>query len=345
MRDIGPKVTPEMAAARSRERRERIGRIDAAPLERCPTPNVKTGSSCKRRGCPFCGGPWARRVGTLTKLNLLLAYDGPVAMISITAPGAEPFSCKCGCEKTIPGMLPWSCALDHVHGGKRGCQVKEDPADMWAESCRDNWRRLRDAARKAVRKAGLPTSSLVLDRVWEPQKRGVPHLHVVCGMKTELERIAAARFVHELHVRSPDYFFGFVDRKLRPIGAQEAARYLVSYLTGRSRTKGSIRENIAHPRMPRSIWWVSPQLTRVTLITMRRLRYASWYFAALNGRVPIYPRLFGQAAVDVALVCARIEPKKARAPGEDEDARFRVHFANLRTMRALQPAWDQFSFA
>lgn len=278
------------------------------------------GRTCKRRACPWCGRTWARNWQTVTSSNLA-AYDGPVALVSITAPGAD--------------LLPWACSRPHVHSGTKGCRVEEFAADEWALAARDNWRRLRDAARASVKRAGLPTGSLVLQRVWEPQKRGVPHLHVVVGLGSEPEKVAARRFVDELHRLAPEYFFGFVDRKLAPIGAREAARYLAGYLLGRSRKKGTVRENIADPRMPRSLIWLTPVLTRRTLVTMRRLRYARWYFAALSGRCSIYPELYGDNLLAVARVTVYLEKQRPNPPPIDDERAFQRACSLLRSMRRL----------
>jgi hypothetical protein len=274
--------------------------------------------TCKRRDCPRCGRSWGRSWESVLRQNLL-EYAAEVALISITAPGAD--------------KLPWSCERRHEHSGKKGCQVKTDAADAWAESARRSWPLLRDAARKScVRNGWKPT---LIVRTWEPQKRGVPHLHIVLGLGSQPERIAARRFVDELALRAPDYGFGFVDRHIQPISAREAASYLAGYLLGRSGRKESIRENIADPRMPRSLIWLTSELTRRTLVTMRRLRYVRWYYAALKGRCQVFPRLRGQHLVDVAHVASLLEPQRARAPGEDDRGRFLRHFRNLCHMREL----------
>lgn len=351
----------------------------------CPTPNPFTGASCKRRDCPSCGGPWARSVGAVSE-HALTHLDGAVVMIAITPPGKND-------------GLPWGCTKEHRsrdgkslphNPGKFGCQAEHEAADRWAgergKTVATNWKKLRDAARLATKRDGFPTAALVIERVYEPQKRGVPHLHVIAGARTPIEYAAANVFAAHLERLASRHNFGRVDRGKRtpdarcPIGnhkaatvaeiqactcgyahpkvsAQEARRYLVNYLTGRSKKKGSIRENISHPRMPRSLWWVTPALTSLstyeriegmrerlgvvggTGVTMRRLRYVRWYFAALARRVPIFPRLFGQDMLDVALVCARLEPKKARAPGETDEQAVRRHVSNLRMMRLLQEPW------
>lgn len=356
------------------------------PYRSCPTPNGFTGASCKRRGCPVCGVPWAKSVGAVSEHALehfLSQIVGSVVMIAITPPGVAE--------------LPWACTKVHrsrktgevlPHSGAIGCKVDAEKADAWAADLTERWKKLRDAARKAVARAGFPDHALVLERVYEPQKRGVPHLHVVAGARTPIEYAAANRFAEELHRLAPLHGFGNVDRGKREVNqacsashrkgatfveledcicgyahpkfsAAEARRYLVNYLTGRSKKKGSIRDNIQDPRMPRSLWWVTPALTSLstneriermreklggvnggTGVTMRRLRYVRWYFAALTGRCAVFPRLFGQDILDVARVAAQLEPKKARAPGETDEQAERRHLSNLRKMRLIQEPWN-----
>jgi hypothetical protein len=304
---------------------------------RCPTPDPFTGSNCKRRRCSHCGKGWVASWEAITRLNIG-ALGGRVVLISLTAPGAD--------------RLPWSCAKDHRHAGSRGCRVKSDDADVWAEHAPDNWRRLRDAARLAVKRADLPTAALVLERVWEPQQRGVPHLHVVTGARTPLELAAAERFHAELMARAPEYGFGPQLHVTRPMEAREAARYLAGYLLGRSRKKGTIRANLGDPRMPSSLIWITPAIGSIsrgermvawrerlglkegTGLTMRRLRYARWYLAAVQRKVLAYPRLFGEEMLAVAKVAVLLERSNGPPPSE----RFDGHVRTLRLMRQLEAA-------
>lgn len=330
--------------------------------------------------------PWARSVGAVTRHNLEW-LAGDVVMITITPPGVEE--------------LPWGCTRRHRDrfgnpapcSGRRGCKVDDDAADEWSQyAARKGWKLLRDAARKAVERAGLPAATLVVERFWEPQKRGVPHLHVIAAARTPLEYHAANRFAEELERLAPLHRFGRVDRGQRTpsagcpvrhhkaataaeiqactcayalprISARDVSGYLVSYLTGRQAKKSTIRENISHPRMPRSLWWLTPALSSLspsprleamrerlgvrggTGVTMRRLRYVRWYFAALDGRCGVLPRLFGQDMLDVALVAARLEPKRSRAPGESFEAAQLRHQRHLRLMRRLQTPFELMEWA
>ncbi len=321
-----------------------------AQLERCPDLDER-GRNCKRRGCPYCGRLWAWDWERVMHTNLR-HYAGAVRMVAITAPGAD--------------ALPWSgwrrdpktgrvrpCPPSHAHSGARGCLVESQAANEWSESVTQRWKELREAARKATLDA-LGLKPTLLLRVWEPQKRGVPHLHVVLGVRTEAEKIAAERFRQELDERASHYGFGFVQRHVHETGPRQAARYLVGYLLGRSKRKTGIRENIADARMPRSLIWLTPDLTigplvagrrtGGTLCTMRRLRYARWYFAAFSGRSSQWPCLRGQVAVDIARVVTLLERQRGRqreddvpdaAPVADPD-RVRFHLRTLQAMRRLQ---------
>jgi hypothetical protein len=242
----------------------------------------------------------------------LEAYDGPVVMVSVTPPGVD--------------RLPWDeehCRHPHGgrHDGKRGCRVQQRAAREWNETAVHRLSMLRRAASQHVRRHvrdadGEPVPVNLLERVWEPQKRGVAHVHLVFGGRTTEELEAVAEFVTKTKALARDYDFGFVDAKgtkrrddprsrgrrltvrgveLKLIPAGEAARYLSSYLCGRSKYKPSIRENAIAPamvalsgdrlrahRLP--LVWLTPKLTKATLVTMRTLRRARQLYAVFAGR-------------------------------------------------------------
>lgn len=291
----------------------------------CPHVEFLRVRTCKRRDCPRCGRTWARAWGACSFHNLE-HYNGPVALVSITAPGAD--------------VLPWSCGRDHKHSGPRGCRVKADAADVWASNVTANWSALRDAARRAVARAGHEPPP-ILERVWEPQKRGVPHLHIVLGVATHAEREAARCYVDELARLAPAYLFGFVDRKLAPIHARDASRYLTNYLLGRSSSKSTIRENIADPRMPRSLVWITPRLTSATKVTMRNLRRARWVLASLAGNCLVHPSIRPEDSYDVAAACVALDRvrvlRSARGPDEPRElTEGRARLAYVRAMQAMR---------
>jgi hypothetical protein len=134
--------------------------------------------------------------------------------------------------------------------------------------------------------------------------------------------------------------------------AAEAARYLAGYLLGRSRRKGTIRDNLGDPRMPRSLIWITPAIGSIshgermtawrdrlglregTGLTMRRLRYARWYLAALKRKVYVFPRLQGVEALAVAKVAVLLE----RGNGPPEPDAWEAHHNTIRLMRQLAEA-------
>jgi hypothetical protein len=289
-------------------------------LDRCPNPNPFNRANCRRRSCPYCGPRWAKDWGRALRVNLV-EYGGPVMMIAITAPGAD--------------RLPWACSRDHVHSGPKGCEVDAQAADAWAANCCKAWKQLRDDARVATLRALALKPSLLI-RAWEPQKRGVPHIHVVLGMGSEAEKVAAHRFLDELTARVGEHDFGFVQLYRREMGAADAARYLVGYLMGRSKHKGTIRDNISHPRMPRSLIWLTPNLTLVTFCTMRRLRMVRWYLAALRGKATVLPRLLYGEIYKVARAATHVKAAVDLArPPNDTEAMYGEHVAAIRLMRDL----------
>lgn len=265
--------------------------------------------SCKRRSCPFCGPRWARDWGRVLAVNLT-HVGGPVATLAITGPGRE--------------RLPWDeehcrrrgVGPRHVHSGKRGCRAEQRPVRVWCETLSYRWQLLRQAARIATKRELGYAPPWVLARVWEPQKRGVPHLHLVLPYGTWQEMHAADVFRKHLARLAADYDFGRVQPKLRAIEGREAARYVASYLAGRSSRKSSIRENIADPTLPRSLLWLTPRLTRETLVTMRTLRRARHLWAALDGRCdpPVFTSW--EDGLRTSVVFRTIYPQRAGPLGE-----------------------------
>lgn len=254
----------------------------------CPRATVWR-TSCKRRDCEVCGQRWGRDWLSATRLNLE-SFGRPVALLTITAPGAD--------------VLPWDrsrCKVRdperHRCSGRRGCRVVDRDAREWADTANLRWGWLRRAARQAVARAGLQ-APILLERVWELQLRGVPHLHLILPFGTPAERAATQRFAGELARLAPDYGWGFVDTRLQGRTAAEAAKYLSGYLVGKgSKRKASIRETAqveaerrrrGMDRLPRSLLWLTPTLTRASGITIRSLRRARHLWACAND--PFVPR-------------------------------------------------------
>jgi hypothetical protein len=242
-----------------------------ATLAYCPNGTLYR-PSCKRRSCPFCGVRWARDWQRSTSLNLE-AFGRPLTLVSVTGPGAD--------------RLPWDetyCAhrRRHRHSGRNGCRVEQRALREWSDTLTWRWGKLRRAAALAV-KARHGAAPRILERAWEPQKRGVPHLHLVLGYGTPEERALAQAFADELAARAADYDFGFVDTRLQAWDAHGAARYIASYLVGSRAGKQTVRQNLADPNLPGSLLWLTPTLTSRTGLTIRTLRRARHLWASLDG--------------------------------------------------------------
>lgn len=301
--------------------------------------------TCKRRECKRCGQAWARDWLRNMETNLA-AYGGAVVMLTITAPGED--------------RLPWDehyCRVEKgrtrhkVHRGPLGCRVQQRAAREWSDTLSWRWAKLRGAAQLATKRA-TGQQAVILERAYEPQKRGVPHLHVVLGYRTPADQEAAHVFVGHIKRLVTEYDFGFADGRgsaarsrgiktrpavemygveLRPMLGENAARYLASYLTGRAgkaKKKGTIRDNISSPVMPRSLLWLTPKLTskeeaitsdgRPTGVTMRMLRRARQLYAAARGlcTAPLWHSAVD--AAETALVYRRAFTR--RASGSDPPA-------------------------
>lgn len=310
--------------ARATRRAVALAELNPQPMPeppadgRCPRV-AEWKSSCKSRACPVCGPGWARRQQTKVRVNLE-HYGGKVATIAVTAPGAK--------------VLPWACEKNHVHSGTRGCRVQARPLREWCSTLGWRWRKLRDAAQLETKRT-VGGRVVILERVWEPQKRGAPHVHLVVPYGTFDEMRRADVFRAELARLAAGYGFGRVQGTLRAISGEDAARYLASYLTGRRRKKSSIRENIADPRLPKSLLWEAPALSSVSVkermvamrqrlglrlgtgVTMRTLRRVAHLHACFNGVCDYYPRWAGAVeAVVTAAVFRTTAPKRAGPLGD-----------------------------
>jgi hypothetical protein len=186
-----------------------------------------------------------------------------VRMITVTAPGVDR-------------GLPWDedhCAQlgAHRHSGELGCRVVPAAAGTFNKLAPAWWSELHREARQAATRA-VGTAPEMLARIYELQKRGVLHLHLVVGYSIPGERAAADRYVAELSRRAPRHGFGYVDRKVQVKEPTAAAAYLSSYFVNGKGTKKQLSESVQDRRMPRSIIYVASWLSRRSGITMRSLR-------------------------------------------------------------------------
>ena len=297
------------------------GRARAHELERCPNGTIWK-PSCKRRSCLFCGPRWARDWRRVLAVNLE-ATGGAVATIAITGPGAERLPWDEHYCRVVRGRGP------HKHSGPRGCRVQERAVREWAETLSYRWRLLRQAARIATKRELGEAPPWVLARVWEPQKRGVPHLHLVVPYETWREKRAADCFRRHIARLAREYDFGGVQGKLAPIEGKEAARYVANYLAGRTAKKSSIRDNISDPNLPRSLLWLTPRLTRETFVTMRTLRRARHVWAWADGRCELPVFATWEEGLRVAVAFRSVYPKRAGPVPAGFDGGTKLELAKL----------------
>lgn len=208
----------------------------------------------------------AKLFGALRAYGDLVRVRSPrIRMITITAPGAD-------------AGLDWDEGIcshrgPHRHSGPDGCRVSAAPAAAWNERAPGWWRQLHHDAKQAADRSGRGRLNLLV-RAVEQQRRGLLHWHVVVGYSTPSERAAADAYVRELSERSPAAGFGFVDRKRDVKEPTAAAAYLASYfVTGKGgRGKIALTESVRSDALPPSIFYVKPQLSQRSGLTMRTLR-------------------------------------------------------------------------
>lgn len=261
---------------------------------------------CKKRTCEICGLRWAKDWRRVMFANFKEA--GPkVALSAVTPPGQNELPYD---EKYCAHLEP------HVHGKRYGCRIDEEALRAWSSDISKRWKRLHNAARNAtIRKGGrcLP----LLARVWEPQARGAAHVHPVFALTTPDDARIAFLYFEQLARLAPSHGFGFVGTKkgssVQILSGERAAAYLSSYFVRGSKEKATLQENARNPYMPHLLIWVSAKVTKVTGVTMRRLRRVRHLWAVRTGKdcpLPSWP------AVELARVIrlAGSWPQLAHAP-------------------------------
>lgn len=150
----------------------------------------------------------------------------------------------------------------------------------WNLAAPARWRALHRRAREACRRRGSRVT--VVSRTWEYQRRGALHVHVVLGVATARELAGAHAYAAELASRRGRHDFGFVDRGRRTGGrrclevipAQRAARYVAKYLSPLDGDgKPTLSETVTRRDVPPHVLYVSRELTALTGVTMRSLRW------------------------------------------------------------------------
>lgn len=252
----------------------RPGRAGAG-VRRCPGCGRRLygpGRLCRSRRCPEYGLIWAGDQRQKLFRNLE-ALQGEIVLSAVTAPGAKE--------------LPWderACAGlgAHRHSGLLGCRIEHSAAEEWNRTAPGRWRRLhRRAYQDTVKRCGKG-SVWMAARVWEMQTRGVLHVHPVLSLVTARQRAGARCYVERLTELAPQYGFGFVERKVKPQPALNAAAYLSAYFVKGRRGKATLWESVRSVAMPRSIVHVSVRLTQETGCTMRLLRLGRYVWVIWN---------------------------------------------------------------
>lgn len=244
---------------------------------------------CRRRDCRGCGRWWAHDQREKVLRNLA-AYLGHVAIVTITAPGQD--------------VLPWD-----------GERCWAGPLRRWNSTAPARWRELHHAAMKRTRRAVPAGDWVVLASVWQEQRRGALHRHLVVPMATPQERAVSAVYVAALHALAREHGFGFVDRKLELRSPDRGARYLGRYVTS---------ELAMCRELPAHVVQVSRRLTARTRCTVRSLRAErrQWCLdrprARLDseGPVQVPERLFEPVRVAVVRPKRLYRSQRPRPPDE-----------------------------
>jgi hypothetical protein len=235
---------------------------------------------CKSRKCPEYSRVWAGDQRRKLFANLT-EYGAPILMSAVTAPGSDVLAWD---ESVCAALGP------HRHSGLLGCRVDRRVADDWNRDAADRWRRLhRRAYQETVKRCGRGSVRL-LARVWELQGRGMLHVHPVVGYGSAIEMAGARAYLDRLAELAPHYGFGFVHHKrdqVKPQAAEGAAAYLSSYFVRGSGGKVAIWESVTSGAMPRSIVYVSAELTQCTRCTMRNLRLRRALFVVWRTELPL----------------------------------------------------------
>ncbi len=240
-----------------------LGRVDCPSPRRISTYGREHEVRCGRRSCPSCGVLWLAD----TRIRSVAAgaeLRSAVALVSVTAPGRD--------------VLPWDASGD---------RVEVEAARRWNGAAPAKWSRLHACAGRDARAVAAEHGATwrLLFKVWEYQRRGVLHLHLVVPCGTLGERLASEAYVRGLTARAPRYGFGFVDRgklpergarrsarKLAPVPAGRAAAYVTSYVASTGAGKGGIAEVARGQGVPGAVVYIANTLTRASGVTMRSLK-------------------------------------------------------------------------
>lgn len=248
-------------------------------------------------------------------------------LIVLTAPGSD--------------TLPWDESLcTHPPGekcsGSKGCQVELTLAVQWNVSAhREQWSQLHRAAgnrvRRRLKKLTGCGSFRIIERAWEPQRRGVYHQNVLVPRNTPRQCLAAKLYREALTELAPRYGFGFVSQLVEVRGSLHGARYMAKYVakSGRSDKLG-IGDVAAREDCPGRIAWVDPQLIGKTGESIRacRERRVVWRLASL------------MASVRPDVGCSIEEAERIRATHQAGKLFAELH-ARARQRRIMGDGWNE----
>lgn len=207
--------------------------------------SVFGGFRCQRWDCPSCG-PLKRGDQQRVLLRNLIAAECNVWLLTVTAPGDDVL------PRDDAGICEWSALAD------------------WCESRPDRWRHLRKAL------SGRPSlrPSPILATVWQAQRRGAPHAHLVVEGTDR-----GYLFALVLDSLAERYGFGHVDlagapgwrhKRPKPWAPYLAAKYLSRYLEAATGPWSLDQWRSLMPGTP--FVKVHPVLSRATWDTLGNLR-------------------------------------------------------------------------
>jgi hypothetical protein len=262
---------------------------------------------CRRRDCRGCGKWWAADQREKLRRNLG-SVEGHQAIVTVTAPGQD--------------VLPWD-----------GERCFAGPLRRWNAAAPAGWRDLHRAAAKAAQRVAREHDVWwgVLAQVWQEQRRGALHRHVVVPMASSGQRAASIAYVNALHGLARRHGFGFVDRKLELRSPERCAGYIARYVAS---------ELAMCRQLPGHVVEVSRRLTGRTRCTVRTLRAERADWTRRRGA-----RLDSGAPEDLQLrmvdVRARAAPRRVRqssrrrvARSDDSD-----DWGNTMTQAELTAVW------
>lgn len=219
---------------------------------------------CGSRYCPACGTRWMgdQRVQAVAACEQI---PGDVALITVTGPGRRTAArCAAARGQSVADWWRW-----------------------WNASAAARWRGLHleasGAPRRRAKKDGATWT--VEFRVWEFQKRGAKHAHVVAPMGTESQRTCTIAYVRNLAAAASWWGFGFIlggDKDERPeahraprvprVPAGAAARYVAKYVASTGAGKDNLVSTVRRVAQRGSVLYVNPRRTRASGCNMTTLR-------------------------------------------------------------------------